>query len=130
MALPMHDHTPTPDDEFDDTGIPIMHLGQRIVVARDNRGLTQDQLAALIGRTRQTLSTWENTGCVPRTVDFDRLTAALGVPAAWLRGELPTQSRCFAVVSGDGGQGVLFDPDDPDAPPAGWNARGQLAVVR
>lgn len=44
--------------------------------ARESKGLTQAQLAAQVGVTQPTASTWER-GAVPRPTHMKRLAAAL-----------------------------------------------------
>ena len=47
-----------------------MTLGERIAALRQSRRLSQDELAARVGVTRQSVSKWENDASVP---DLDRL---------------------------------------------------------
>lgn len=49
---------------------------------REARGLTQYELADILGCYQHHLSRWENGGRVPRPETLARLSAALGVPVA------------------------------------------------
>ncbi|MGW2599519.1 helix-turn-helix domain-containing protein [Streptomyces klenkii] len=51
---------------------------------RRSHGLTQDALAALLGCSRSTISTWETRPCLPRPRHLDRLTEIFRVSAAEL----------------------------------------------
>jgi putative transcriptional regulator len=55
-------------------------LTNRLREAREVRGLTQAQLAELVGVSRKTINTVENGIFVPSTVIALRLAAALGEP--------------------------------------------------
>jgi putative transcriptional regulator len=55
-------------------------LRNRVREAREAKGLTQAQLADLIGMSRKTVNTVENAVFVPSTVVALKLAAALGEP--------------------------------------------------
>jgi putative transcriptional regulator len=55
-------------------------LRNRVREAREAKGLTQAQLADLIGTSRKTVNTVENGVFVPSTVIALKLAAALGEP--------------------------------------------------
>ena len=60
-----------------------MHLtfGQWLAIARENAGLTQKELAVKIGRSANTVNSWENQRSSP-TLEIEetwRLCQALGV---------------------------------------------------
>ncbi len=55
-------------------------LANRLRVLRAERGLTQEELADLVGVTRKTISTVERRVFVPSTTLALRLSRALGVP--------------------------------------------------
>lgn len=71
-----------------------MSIGEKIKIARDNAGLTQEELGKKCGTTKQTIFKYE-TGVVTN-IPIDRLEAiadAVNVSAAWLLGweeEQPT----------------------------------------
>ena len=52
-------------------------LGNRIREVRENKGLTQAELAALVGVSRKTITTVENGVFIPSTVIALKLAAAL-----------------------------------------------------
>nr|WP_166178897.1 helix-turn-helix transcriptional regulator [Altererythrobacter segetis] len=66
-------------------------LSNRVRIAREAKGLTQAQLADLIGMSRKTVNTVENGVFVPSTVVALKLARALGEPV----------ERLFSL--GDGG---------------------------
>ena len=55
-------------------------LGNRLKVARAERGLSQEELAALTGVTRQTISSIETGQYVPSTLLALRLAGVFGKP--------------------------------------------------
>ena len=55
-------------------------LGQKIRNARDALGLTQEELAARVGRTRVTVSEWESDKKRPRRALVPRLSEVLQLP--------------------------------------------------
>ena len=55
----------------------MAELGNRIREAREARGLTQAELAGLVGVSRKTVNTVENGVFVPSTVIALKLAAAL-----------------------------------------------------
>ncbi|WP_195984979.1 helix-turn-helix transcriptional regulator [Clostridium sp. D33t1_170424_F3] len=54
-----------------------MQIGERIARARKAVNLTQDQLAALLDVTRQTVSKWESDLALPETAKLPKLAEAL-----------------------------------------------------
>ncbi len=56
---------------------------ERLVEARDSRGLTQVSLAELINRTSSSISRWEAGGQSPEPDALDALARALNVPVAY-----------------------------------------------
>lgn len=61
--------------------------GQRIKHARVEKGLTQDELAKLMGVTRSAVGFWEHDKNLPPAKDFPRLASVLGVSVAYLQME-------------------------------------------
>ena len=55
-------------------------MANRIREAREARGLTQAELAGLVGVSRKTVNTVENAVFVPSTVIALKLARALGEP--------------------------------------------------
>jgi len=52
-------------------------MRNRIAMAREARGMTQQQLAALLGIARSTLAKWESDGSRPSDVMVGRLSQVL-----------------------------------------------------
>ncbi len=62
---------------------------ERLVEARDSRGLTQVALAELINRTSSSISRWEGGGQSPEPEALDALAGALNLPTAFFMRPLP-----------------------------------------
>ena len=58
--------------------MPVQRLGNRLKVARAERGLSQGQLAALVGVTRQTISSIETGQYCPSALLAFQLAERLG----------------------------------------------------
>jgi putative transcriptional regulator len=58
----------------------LAELANRVREAREAKGLTQAELAALVGVSRKTINTVENAVFVPSTVIALKLARALGEP--------------------------------------------------
>jgi len=52
-------------------------FGRRLKAIRRDRGFTQAELAALIGRSKQSVSAWENSVCDVRLIAVEKCAAAL-----------------------------------------------------
>jgi len=68
-----------------------MNLAQRIVHARNNKGFSQAQLAAMIGVSRGACGQWERGVTAPSVMNLSRLAWVLDVHFEWLatgRGEM------------------------------------------
>ena len=61
--------------------------GKRIKNARIQKGLTQDELAKLMGVTRSAVGFWEYDKNLPPAKNFPRLAQVLGVSSAYLQME-------------------------------------------
>lgn len=70
--------------QFGDYG-PAMELNQRIYKARKDAGMTQDQLAAAVKKTRGAVAQWESGEIHPRPKTLDAIARATGKPLAWLQ---------------------------------------------
>lgn len=70
-----------------------MGFGERLAAARRRAGLSQDQIAAIVGKTRQAVSKWERDEAQPSQEDLLRLSDALGVSVAYLLGETDEPRR-------------------------------------
>jgi transcriptional regulator with XRE-family HTH domain len=75
-------------------------IGSRIDVAREQLGLTLDQVAHRAGVKSETLENWLQGRTEPRADKLMRLTGVLQVPLAWL-------------LTGDMPEGADFDPTMP-----------------
>ena len=64
------------------------NLGMRIELARLRGGLTQDQLAELLGIKGAAVSHWEAGRHEPSRNRMNRLSETLHVSVGWLQGEL------------------------------------------
>ena len=67
-------------------------MGKRISDLRKNKGMTQEQLAQLVGVTPQAVSKWENDLSCPDISILPQLAEALGVTTDELLGRAPLQS--------------------------------------
>ena len=56
-----------------------MTLGQQIKDAREKKNLSQEELAAAVGVSRQAVSKWENATAVPPAVNRETLSQVLGL---------------------------------------------------
>jgi len=61
-----------------------LSFGERLILARQARGLSQRQLGDMAEMTGASVSALERQGNVPDIGRAERLAKALGVPAAWL----------------------------------------------
>ena len=66
--------------------IDTIGLGKRIAEARHKRGLTQRDLARLVGVTAQAVSKWERGGSCPDISILDEVADALEVSVLDLLG--------------------------------------------
>lgn len=114
-----------------------MTLGDTIRILRERSGLTQDELAQKMGRTRPAVTAWENNRSIPRMPILRQLADLFGVPVSELMGEpgmdlpRPAESVQLPVaVAGHAGEfteepepgevvdvpvSVMERIDDPDA---------------
>lgn len=65
-------------------GDEVSTLGERISVARERAGLTQDDLAKALAIKSDVLENWENDAAEPRAQRMTMLGGILGVSAGWL----------------------------------------------
>lgn len=89
------------DDEWFDPATTT--FGDRLTGAREDAGMTQDQLARRLGVKRKSLERWENDHTFPRANHLSMLAGLLNVSIPWL-------------LSGEGiGPSGPADPVDADA---------------
>lgn len=68
----------------------MSELGERIHIAREMRGMSQDAVALAIGVTREAIAQWETGVKQPRLRNLISLADCLAVDVGWLiRGPLP-----------------------------------------
>ncbi|HEX7029637.1 MAG TPA: helix-turn-helix transcriptional regulator [Gammaproteobacteria bacterium] len=81
-----------------------MAIHDRIREAREQAGISQTELARLLGVTRSACSQWESAGgTAPRRERLEQLAALLGVSFEWL-------------ATGRGGAGMAPAETDPATP--------------
>jgi len=71
-------------EQCDYYGDEVTTLGERISVARERAGLSQDDLAKALAVKSGTLDDWENDASEPRANRMTLLGGILGVSAGWL----------------------------------------------
>jgi transcriptional regulator with XRE-family HTH domain len=72
---------------------PRSSFGERLAVARQQAGLTQQQLADKLGTTQRVLTHWEREGIALRADQIAALADALGVTADYLVGRDDTPRK-------------------------------------
>jgi transcriptional regulator with XRE-family HTH domain len=63
--------------------VPPILVHHRLRIAREFAGLEQEQLAELIGVSRNTISNAENGRRKPRRITLNAWALATGVPVSW-----------------------------------------------
>jgi len=71
-------------EQCDYYGDEVSTLGERISVARERAGLTQNDLAKALAIKSGMLENWENDAAEPRAQRMTMLGGILGVSAGWL----------------------------------------------
>ena len=77
-----------------------MSIGEKIVEARRAKNLTQEQLAELLGVTRQSISRWEQNQAYPEMEKILRLSDILEVSCDYLLKENVTKKDYTTVNKG------------------------------
>lgn len=72
-----------------------MALGETIQKKRNEQGMSQEQLAELVGVSRQAVSKWEVGDAIPDTDKLIPLAGALGISVDELLGNGPVQEAGF-----------------------------------
>jgi transcriptional regulator with XRE-family HTH domain len=83
--------------------IPTWTLGDRLRKAREELGMSQQQLADALGVDRKSISSWEVGRHQPRYRDVSAIAGATGVDLEWLAGD--RYRRLAAVATHDGVRG-------------------------
>ena len=63
-------------------------LGERIKTCRQSKGMTQEELAALIGVSKSAVNKYELNKRIPNLLTLEHLTDALGVTPSYLLDEV------------------------------------------
>lgn len=77
-----------------------MDFGKRLRYRRKKIGLSQEDLARLLGVTYQCVQGWERKRTCPRTKSLPILAYALGVTTDWLLGVVPLEDRSHNTIPG------------------------------
>lgn len=76
---------------YDQGQVPPIEVHHRLRIAREYAGYDQDQLAKIIGISRNTVGNAEKAKVAPRTIVVNAWAMACGVPRDWiLTGKHPT----------------------------------------
>lgn len=102
-----------------------MSIGDRIKDSRKKAGISQAELARLVGRSQSAVAEWETGGTEPRRNIVEKIAAVLDVSPLWLEvGGVVEAGRLYEPYSGEeggfveGGQ-TLNDPGPVYATMAG-----------
>ena len=74
-----------------------MSIGEKIVEARKANNLTQEQLAELMGVTRQSISRWEQNQAYPEMEKILRLSDILNISCDYLLKDNVTRKNDSAI---------------------------------
>ena len=89
-----------------------MEFGDILRQLRLERGLSQDELAALLGTTKQVISRYETKKRVPRLSVVSDFAEKLGVPLSALSGETPLMPPEMLPVGGRRRGEPIYKPGD------------------
>jgi len=79
----------------------IEQMGQRIREARERLGITQEELAKLIGRNRETISHYEIGNRAVAVTELPALAQALKVPIGYFFGDEAPANEILALLSAE-----------------------------
>jgi len=74
-------------------------IGTRIKEAREHLGLTQEELAARIGKTQNSISLYEKGSRAIRVSELDDLAKALEVPVSYFFGDIYPEDEIMSLVA-------------------------------
>lgn len=78
----------------------LMSIGERIVQLRNDKGVSQGQLAQILGVSRQAISKWENDQSSPDTLHLIKLADVLDTEVEYLAtGRKPVYEEAPIVVN-------------------------------
>lgn len=99
-----------------------MSLGLRLKIARNAVGMTQLDLARILGISRPTVSEWESGLKIPRRINILAWAMATGSDAAWLD---PSYEPWTGQAAGD-----AYTPPDSNRQPAVLATASALATFK
>lgn len=111
---------------FDSGSVPPIEVRHRLRIAREYAGLEQDQLADLIGVSRNTVGNAEKGRVTPRQITINAWALVCGVPRGWIK---TGTSQGPPVDGGPASEKETGSPDQdggsnadnpPDQPSDGW----------
>lgn len=82
-------------------GTVARRVGTNIKVARARSGKTQEEVAALLGTSQETVSRWERGAVIPSVTQIFRLAEIFGIDPAWLtmRGEMESEAVAEEILN-------------------------------
>lgn len=95
-----------------------MTIGEKLQKLRKARGLTQEELAAQVGVSRQSLSKWESDGALPDTANIILLADLFGVSTDYLLREAEAGQAAASSESADAPAVIQLIQPQKKAPPA------------
>lgn len=87
-----------------------MGLKEKIFELRDIKGITQEELAEMIGLKRSIISKYENGKRIPKLKTLEKLAEALGVPVAYFFESKTTKIHQIEFVLIEGKSCIVFVP--------------------
>lgn len=113
-----------------------MEMKDRILKARSDAKMTQEQLATAVGKTRGAVAQWESGEVRPRQKTLEEIAKATRKPLGWLMGgmdlQMPSAPRIGLAVVGEVSAGLWQEADfrfettyEPVATHPGYPENGQ-----
>lgn len=110
-----------------------MSFNETLIKRRKEKGMTQDELADLLGVSRQSVSKWENGECYPETDKLVRLADVLETGLDELMGRTPSESSRKAAEEQEPNEGAKEEQDRAGSTeqekPKGTLRRGLLLAL-
>lgn len=98
-----------------------MTIGEKILYMRKKAGLSQEELAEIVGVSRQAVSKWETGEAAPEVGKLLLLSRAFGVTADWLISDEGLPERKLEPEDrGDRDEPSPEEPRTGGAPPSNW----------
>ena len=76
-----------------------MSIGEKIKQLREERGLTQDELAKSLKIKQQSIAAWERSVANPRKVNIDKLARFFNVEAGFFFNNVPPTNKDIPLQS-------------------------------